>query len=631
MTKYFLSFLCFLVPVFSIAQGNLSELSLEDLLQVEVYSATRSATTLIETPLATSVFSAKEIEQLGVTNLKELVNYVPGLQSYRQEMSGGHKTVSSRGRKTGGSGIVEIVILIDGMRIAEGGNSGSGDIASTIPLHNIEKVEFVRGPVSSLYGSNAMTGLISLTTKSSVNSIQLGGGSHSSQAANVLLSKRYNDFTIDLHGSFLQADGKDYNVSSYSSSNPETSDPSLNKNVHLKMKYKDTFLKFFHTEQNYSDFFVFNSLNNDHNKVTSDFSGLLIGQDIYWKNVSTNITLMTNKTKLRVEFAGGSLNSINTLNSNENTLRVHNSIKAGKHLLGLGADVKNQEVEKAVLQFVDGGSSVLVEPRKRNIYGVYLLDQFSITDRYSMVASMRYDQYEGHDEHLSSSVGIIAKIDSNNTLKLHYGEAYRAPSLAEMGLQNNPVILGDEKLRPEVVKTTDLIWLHSWNTGYYSLGLFYNVFVDSIFPDSNSPSTYVNSPRSKSSGTEFEIHYNFSKSFKISGTYFRMFTVDDKSFREAIEQGSLALNLKRGLYNINLNSVYHGARKYISGTTKTEISPYVIVNLSTVYSLSNSLKMKASIKNIMDKSFLTPPQNTTIGNGIPNKEREIFGEVEYTF
>ena len=104
------------------------------------------------------------------------MNLVPGFQSYRTSLSPISYQFSSRGRRIGNSG-AEILILVDGMRLAEPRTSGGAIVTPKYPLMQVERVEFIRGPGSAVYGSNAMMGVINIVTRTGSNELALDVGS----------------------------------------------------------------------------------------------------------------------------------------------------------------------------------------------------------------------------------------------------------------------------------------------------------------------------------------------------------------------------------------------------------------------------------------------------------------------
>jgi outer membrane receptor for ferrienterochelin and colicins len=126
-----------------------------------VVTATRSEIDLSEAPGAITLVGAEEIEMKGATDLLDIVRDTPGITLLGTGL-GGRKTISIRGTESR-----HTLILIDGMRIASSdANIGHSNFQNDwFSMEDIERVEIVRGPLSALYGSEALGGVINVISK----------------------------------------------------------------------------------------------------------------------------------------------------------------------------------------------------------------------------------------------------------------------------------------------------------------------------------------------------------------------------------------------------------------------------------------------------------------------------------
>ncbi len=129
-----------------------------DLGEVKVTTSTKTERQIDEVPIAVEVITKEELEQANVKTVQEALNYVSGIQAVQDGGSWGNKgNVRLRGMDYS-----HTLILIDGQRFY-GGHDGV-DIQSISP-EMVEQIEIVKGPFSSLYGSDAMGGVINIITK----------------------------------------------------------------------------------------------------------------------------------------------------------------------------------------------------------------------------------------------------------------------------------------------------------------------------------------------------------------------------------------------------------------------------------------------------------------------------------
>lgn len=141
---------------------DLTVLSLEDLLNIEITSISGKEQTLGRTAAAVYVITAKDIERSGVTTLPDLFRMVPGFSV--GQLNANTWSVTSRG--FGGTHANKLLVLIDGRSIYTPLNGGVNWEMQLLPLDAIEQIEVIRGPGGSLWGTNAINGVINIITKS---------------------------------------------------------------------------------------------------------------------------------------------------------------------------------------------------------------------------------------------------------------------------------------------------------------------------------------------------------------------------------------------------------------------------------------------------------------------------------
>ena len=124
-------------------------------LQDQLVTATRTAQTVQESLAAVTVFDRAQIEQSQAASLPELLQKVPGVSFSNNGGPGKNTALYMRG-----SNANHVLVLIDGLRV--GSVSSGGAALQDLPLELIERVEVVRGPRSSLYGSEAIGGVIQI-------------------------------------------------------------------------------------------------------------------------------------------------------------------------------------------------------------------------------------------------------------------------------------------------------------------------------------------------------------------------------------------------------------------------------------------------------------------------------------
>jgi iron complex outermembrane receptor protein len=141
---------------------DLSQLSLEDLLNVQVTSVSRKEQSLSRTAAAVSVITAEDIRRSGATNIPDLLRTVPGV--HVAQMTANTWAISVRGF-TDRYGD-KVLVVIDGRSAYTPTSSGVNWDQQDVVLEDIERIEVIRGPGGTVWGANAVNGVINIITKS---------------------------------------------------------------------------------------------------------------------------------------------------------------------------------------------------------------------------------------------------------------------------------------------------------------------------------------------------------------------------------------------------------------------------------------------------------------------------------
>jgi iron complex outermembrane receptor protein len=147
------------------AARDLTEASLDDLMNIEVTTVSKKEQKLSQAPAAVFVITQEDIRRSGMTTIPDLLRMVPGLQV--GQMQAGTWAVSARG--FGSQASDKMLVMVDGRSIYSPVNKGVSWDEQDILLEDIERIEVVRGPGATLWGANAVNGVVNIITKSSVD------------------------------------------------------------------------------------------------------------------------------------------------------------------------------------------------------------------------------------------------------------------------------------------------------------------------------------------------------------------------------------------------------------------------------------------------------------------------------
>jgi len=300
--------------------GDVFTMSFEELGQIEITGSTLTPEKLKTVPAAVTVFTQEDIMRLGLDSLDELMNLVPGFQSYRSSASSLENPYSSRGRRIADTG-ADILIMVDGQRLDEPRSNGSAIVVPKFPLMHIERVEFIRGSGSAIYGSNAMMGVINIITCSGVNKLSAGYGSFNHYQAYLLTSQQIGDVNFDLFGHIETDNGDDYPVQdTFGPNQINTDDPRTLANVNIKIRWQDTQILLQHNQFKSENFYELEGLSNGFNQRIGQLSSLALKQDFKWKTIESWIWLSYKRSRFNTTAqltAPGDLAPISSPTSND--------------------------------------------------------------------------------------------------------------------------------------------------------------------------------------------------------------------------------------------------------------------------------------------------------------------------
>jgi iron complex outermembrane recepter protein len=175
------------------ATDELSSADLSALMDISVTSAAKRTERLATTSAAVTVITAEEISRMPVTHLQDVFRTVPGMTVAR--VSGNRYAISTRGGNNLFSG--SLLVMVDGRTVYSPVFSGVWWDAQEIPLEEIARIEIVRGPGGTLWGANAVSGVINIITKSAATTI---GGLVSIGTGSLEQGNIYARYGVELGG-----------------------------------------------------------------------------------------------------------------------------------------------------------------------------------------------------------------------------------------------------------------------------------------------------------------------------------------------------------------------------------------------------------------------------------------------
>jgi iron complex outermembrane receptor protein len=269
----------------------------------------------------------------------------------------------------------------------------------------------------------------------------------------------------------------------------------------------------------------------------------------------------------------------------------------------------------------------------QNMWGLYGQWIHAFANDLRLTLGARYDDYELFDSRISPRVGLVKELTTSAQLKILYGEAYRAPSLSETGLMNNPVLIGNPDVESELVKTWELVLQNQWQSAHTTFTLFHNAYEQPISAGfQQNVRTYVNGENQSAQGVTFNLFSSLADNWvlKANATYFM--DLPDPAFRESEKLANLMLIWTQSKWNMGLVYHYQGAREtLISTTEKIQLPSGQSVNINVGYEIQKNLLLELKIKNLFDEYQVSPPQGLGIAKGVPFRGIESVLAVEWSW
>lgn len=599
-------------------------MSLEELMNVEITGSTLTPTNLKDVPSSVTVFTQQEIQHMAVSSLMELSNFVPGFQSFRTTQYPSQNTFSSRGRKEGAN-TADVLVLLDGQRLDSSQNGGHAVLFAKFPVSIIERVEFIRGPGSSIYGSNAMSGVINIITRSETNEINVGYGSFSHKETDILGTKKVGDATLDWFIHYEKDDGDEYLVDDTAGpDNITTHDPQSMLDFNLKINLKDTFINLHHYSFEANELYSLGLIDNSNNKSDNTFSSLSIKHEFEWSSIDSWFWLGFHTTDWEVTGLAPVSTTFSFNDYDELKFQWHNHFTINNNQqMQFGFEYRNLEAPEALRNNIITIQSAF----EQRIMGAYMQYQNNSLENYHITLGLRFDDVEDTDSKWSPRIGVVREFNETHSLKLLYSEAFRAPASVEKDLVNNPAILGNPNLTAETLQTWELIWIAQWKEAMFNLGYFNTKFDNSIIrvPIGGGILEYQNSTEEPVRGIEFEASYQANNFWLMRASFTHFTEKPESSFRETDTITSFIINFNKQKWNVNVSATYSGEREFLSTSlAQTTIDDYWLFYSKISYNYKKDWEIYFQARNLLNEEYTTPPVGSTIDTGIINRGSEIL-------
>ncbi|MDM8565398.1 TonB-dependent receptor [Candidatus Halobeggiatoa sp. HSG11] len=612
----------------------LSKLSLGELMNVEIVVASKTSQKISDAPSSVTVFTRKELLEMGITSVEELMNFVPGFQATREIVFSHGYMATGRGQSTAQASF-NILFLIDGQRISNDISGGALTVNYLITLANVEQVEIIRGPGSALYGTSAFTGVVNIITAKNINNAFIGKGSLNSEEFYINMSQQGDNWKASIFARHFEDEGQFYeNIENELINSFNTQDPKDGNDVYLSYTWNDKLkVNFRHTKRQLQGFLYRESIKDS--EITNGFEST---QNFI--NAKYNL-LDTQKHKLNLY---GSYLTMEELRYNalQDTSLILSDLEESEWQLGLdehynfnanhkllaGLVLRKPNIGKA-RENLTGIEEIYITEIGRDIIGIYLQDQYSFNNELEITIGIRNDYYSDFGNTTNPRAALVYIANPKTKFKLMYGQAFRAPSFRQTSTVN---FLGNPYLKPETVKTTEFAWLQEYSYAKTTLTLFHSRFenkIDTVITADNKR-FFENTDGVNTTGLELEASAKINN-LNLRGTYTYFFDTEEKPRRVAKQTLSLIANYEYGLWNFNLNGYYHSDIEQDIKDSIITHDDYWLWNNTIRYRLNKNLTLVSRINNLLDEEYYNSTKNLLFTKGIPNRGRTFLLGAEIEF
>ena len=561
-----------------------------------VITGSRIAQTVDETLAPVTVIDRKQIDARPNTTVTELLRSTPGLDVISNGGKGAQASIFMRGSESD-----HVLVLVDGVRV---GSATAGTAAiQNIPSEQIERIEVVRGPQSSLYGSDAIGGVIQIFTRKpngdKRTSFSMSGGSHSSVGLNAGLSGRQDSIWYSAHVASFETDGfnacrgKPFPDGGGCFTNEPDADGYMNRSVSLAGGAKlgsrvNASVNMLHID---SELDYDGDFGNQREAVNQILGGKLeIAASDRW-----NIGLLAARNKDHADNLKDGV-FFSRFDTDRNQFTIQNDIQVSNdELLTVGLDYYQDEVS--------GSTDYLVSQRDNTgVFGQYL-GRFGGMDTQ---LSIRGDDNEQFGTQTTGGISIGSEIGNHLRWTASYASAFKAPSFNELYFPG----LGNAELEPETSDSFN-IGLSGRNKNIRFSANLFNSNIDNLIAFDAAVNQPVNIGKARIPGLELVAGTQLG-GWEVDAAYTLLSPKNEsaglnaKNLLARRPEQSLDLRFSHSFGKLQANFDLHAqGHSYDDLANTIRLGGFSTVDLNLAYTLNQNWVINLALNNLFDKQYET--------------------------
>ena len=601
-----------------------------------VSGASRYEQSISEAPAFVSVVTAREIKLFGYRTLADILRSVAGFYTTYDR---NYSYLGARGFGRPGDYNTRILLLMDGYHRLNDSVYYQAPIGTDFPLDVdlIDRVEIIRGPSSSIYGTNAVFAVVNVVTKRGrdLKGAELSGeaGSFDTYKGRISYGDRFpNGFEALASGSYYSSSGQDLYFKQFD--RPATNhgvaqnlDSDQFGNFFTKLGFKDLTLSgAFHSREKKIPTAPWDLIFNDSRTKTVDDRafmdlkyegsfenqlGLMIrtyydrydydGTYPYYQEEAKPLrNSVVSRDLAQGEWFGGEFQVTKSL------WDQHKVVLGGEYRFNSREDQRNY-VEEPRLVYLDKNHS-------SSTTALFAQDEFRITQYLLLNAGVRYDYFEGFGDSVNPRLGLVYHPFEPTFLKLLYGQAFRVPNSYELFYEDGTSVKANPNLQSETIRTYEVVWeqLLGKYLRFTLAGFYYNM--DNLINLQTDPVDnmlfFGNVQEVTAKGFEAELDAKWPRGIETRISYAYQDAQDQKTDQQLTNSPTHQAKF-HGLLPIVPDKVFFGTELIYTSPRQTlkgrETDDAFLLNLTLFWARPvKGLDLSCTLFNVLDQKFGEP-------------------------
>jgi vitamin B12 transporter len=592
-----------------------------------IVTATRSAEPLQATIGDNSVVTRAELDARPDATVSEVLGRQRGITFVNY---GGPQTLSTINVR--GTNSNQTLVLIDGVRI----NNGSNGLPplNAVPANAIERIEIVRGATSSLYGADAIGGVINIITRQGAERpatgyVNIGVGSYATTEYDAGVSGASNNWTYSFFGGYGQSNG-------FNATNPDNfffnpdRDSYYRSNVGGSLSYEwapDQRLSL-QTLQSRLNAGIDNGAPFFNDRGIQELSSNSISSrnriNDRWTSILTAGLMIDNYESVNRPSPGN--DGRQTFRTQQGQYTWQNNFALTQdHALVIGVERLEQKVNGS---FSDGGfpQDTLVGYDGQRLFTNSVFAGFDGSwGIHTVQASLRNDYNSQYKNFLSASLNYAIDLTDRWRASVGVSNGFRAPNFNELYWPQTSSFVGNPNLAPEKSKNVEAGLRYLTGRGEVALAAYWNQISNAIVNEPVTPGTFVFTPvnigQAKIRGVTLSGNYAVTNELVVGGSFDWLSAVnaDTKQLLALRAQRVLKLDATYQLQRFTFDAQWllTSARKEVF--SDSFLGGYGLVNLGVAYDWRENATLRFQWNNVFDKSYnLVEGYNTPGSNFFVN-------------